>query len=64
MIVNGEQVPLGEPLILREFLLHEGYELSKVAIEMDGEIIPRKEYEHIILQDNAALEIVAFVGGG
>ena len=64
MRVNGKQVELKERLTLENFLESNGYALTKVAVELNGKIVPRKEYAATILQDTDALEIVCFVGGG
>ena len=64
MRVNGKQVELKERLTLDKFLESNGYALLKVAVELNGKIVPRKEYAATILQDTDALEIVCFVGGG
>ena len=64
MRVNGKEVGLKERLTLEKFLESNGYALSKVAVELNGKIVPRKEYAATILQDADVLEIVCFVGGG
>ena len=64
MRVNGKQVELKESLVLDKFLESNGYSLTKVAVELNGKIVPRKEYAVTILQETDALEIVCFVGGG
>ena len=64
MRVNGKQLGLKESLALDKFLESNGYALTKVAVELNGKIVPRKEYAATILQDTDALEIVCFVGGG
>ena len=64
MRVNGKQVELKERLTLEEFLESNGYALTKVAVELNGKIVLRKEYAATILEDTDALEIVCFVGGG
>lgn len=64
MRVNGKQVELKESLTLEKFLESNGYALSRVAVELNGKIVPRKEYAVTILQDTDVLEIVCFVGGG
>lgn len=64
MRVNGKQVELKERLTLDKFLESNGYALTKVAVELNGKIVLRKEYAATILEDTDALEIVCFVGGG
>ena len=64
MRVNGKQVELKESFTLEKFLESNGYALTKVAVELNGKIVPRKKYVSAILQDTDVLEIVCFVGGG
>ena len=64
MKVNGEQIILSEKIPLSEFLQQEGYAPEKIAVEINGEIIPRSRYASVILTDADKLEIVSFVGGG
>ena len=64
MRVNGKEVGLKERLVLNKFLESNGFALTKVAVELNGKIVPRKEYAATILQDADVLEIVCFVGGG
>ena len=64
MKVNGVQEKLRERATLEEFLHSKGYALTKVAVELNGKIIPRREYASAILQDADILEVVSFVGGG
>ncbi|PKO44562.1 MAG: thiamine biosynthesis protein ThiS [Betaproteobacteria bacterium HGW-Betaproteobacteria-22] len=37
---------------------------KRLAIELNGEIVPRSQFEHMVLKDNDKLEIVGAVGGG
>ena len=64
MKVNGETKKLLEKIPLSEFLQQEGYVQEKIAVELNGEIIPRSRYASVILTDADKLEIVSFVGGG
>ena len=41
-----------------------GYEHSRVAVELNGEIVPKDAYETRTLKDGDRMEIVCFVGGG
>ena len=64
MKVNGETKKLLEKIPLSEFLQREGYAQEKIAVELNGGIIPRSRYSSVILTDADKLEIVSFVGGG
>nr|WP_300325710.1 sulfur carrier protein ThiS [uncultured Anaerostipes sp.] len=64
MIINGEKQTLIEPVSLDVFLKREGYQKNRIAVERNGEIVPKSEYEKVIVTDSDLLEIVTFVGGG
>ena len=64
MRVNGAEKPLVCECTLKAFLAREGYDTGRVAVEKNGEIVPRALYDSERLSDGDRLEIVAFVGGG
>ena len=64
MKVNGEVKSFGVPISLLDFLIKEGYQISRIAVERNGEIVPKGEYANVILSDADTLEVVSFVGGG
>ncbi len=61
--INGKKFDIAGKTLL-EFLLSEGYEISCIAVELNGNILPRADYKKTILSDGDSLEIVSFVGGG
>lgn len=64
MKVNGEQMSLSEEKTVGRFLEEEGYNRLRVAVERNGEIVPKSQYDQIFLSEADELEIVSFVGGG
>ena len=64
MLINGQQFTLVTPLSLRELLQQQGYKLNQVAVERNGSIVRRSDYNSTLLTDVDKLEIVSFVGGG
>ena len=64
MKVNGEQIQLKETLSLKTFLDNAGYTSERIAVERNGDIVPKNSYEKVLLSDADTLEIVHFVGGG
>lgn len=64
MKVNGEMKALRQCISLKQFLEQEGYNCSRVAVECNGQIIPKSDYQDTELSDADNLEIVHFVGGG
>ncbi len=49
---------------LKEYLLEQGFLLEKIAVEKNGDIIPKSKMEHDRIQENDQIEVVTFVGGG
>jgi sulfur carrier protein len=37
---------------------------DRIAIERNGDIVPRSTWDHVSLQNGDKLEVVQFVGGG
>ena len=64
MLLNGEIKALKAPVALSDFLTQEGFSDKRIAVEKNGEIVPKGEYSNVILSDSDTLEVVAFVGGG
>ncbi|HEY6870154.1 MAG TPA: sulfur carrier protein ThiS [Novosphingobium sp.] len=64
LIVNGEprRAPAGQSVAALVSAL--GLNPAKVAVERNGEIVPRATLAEVVLADGDQLEIVHFVGGG
>lgn len=62
--VNGKELELKEPLSIKDFLTESHYNLKRVAVEMNGNIVPKSTYSTTILHSGDKLEVVSFVGGG
>lgn len=62
--VNGKELELKEPLTLEVFLTESHYNLKRVAVEMNGKIVPKSVYATTLLHNGDKLEVVSFVGGG
>ena len=63
IIVNGQNQEISLPMDLVTYL-QNNYPLDKIAIELNGQIVPKAKYAQTILNPNDKLEIVTFVGGG
>ena len=64
MLVNGIDVHLEEPISLQTFLEQQGYNIKRIAVERNLEIVSKAAYIETILQPSDSLEIVNFMGGG
>jgi sulfur carrier protein len=64
MIVNGEKVTLSGKMTVADFLTSHSYDISRVALEKNGSIVPKSAFDTETLTDTDKIEIVCFVGGG
>ena len=49
---------------LLAYLTDQEYRTDRIAIELNGDIVSRKDYDKVTLKDGDSMEIVHFVGGG
>ena len=61
--VNGAEVN-AEGQSISAYLADSGYDLRRVAVERNGEIVPKAQYSEPVLQEGDTVEVVSFVGGG
>ncbi|MCD8357337.1 MAG: sulfur carrier protein ThiS [Clostridia bacterium] len=64
MKVNGEIIPVSDGLTVSSLLEQQGYQVSRIAVEVNREIIPKAQYDTHILHEDDVIEIVCFMGGG
>jgi len=62
--LNSRIVDDADGITLAELLLREKYTLRRVAVECNGEIVPRLQYDCKQLSNGDVVEVVCFVGGG
>ncbi|HIK37628.1 MAG: sulfur carrier protein ThiS [Geminocystis sp.] len=62
--VNGESQTCQENLSLPRLLESLGYNPRLVAVEYNGEILHRQDWEKTIIKQGDKLEVVTIVGGG
>ena len=49
---------------LTEYLAAINYNPARIAVEKNGDIVPKAQYETTVLEDGDTVEVVSFVGGG
>jgi sulfur carrier protein len=64
LLVNGRPAPLPAGRTLAEVLDGAGLANRPVAVEVDGEVVPRSRFSEPCLNGGERIEIVTFVGGG
>ena len=62
--INGKIKTITDKLTLYELINDLKIPITKVAIELNKEIINKKEIKKIKLENNDVIEIVHFIGGG
>ncbi|OFZ90547.1 MAG: thiamine biosynthesis protein ThiS [Betaproteobacteria bacterium RBG_16_66_20] len=62
--INGTARQYEQPLAVSELLERMALAGKKVAVERNGEIVPRGAHGSTLLADGDRLEIVVAVGGG
>ena len=61
--INGEDLDIAGKT-LSSYLEENNYNMKRIAVECNGEIVPKATYDSRILADGDSLEVVSFVGGG
>ena len=61
--INGEELNIAGKTIA-EYLASINYDPKRIAVERNGDIVPKAKYGETILQDGDNVEVVSFVGGG
>lgn len=64
MKINGVLTNDFVSLSLLDYLQQQNYDIGKIAVEWNGQIVPKEQYESTFLEDEDVIEIVQFVGGG
>ncbi len=62
--VNGIPIENHDGTTIAQFLAENAYDPKRIAVERNGDILPKSQYESTVLQDGDCIEIVSFVGGG
>lgn len=64
VVVNGEPRSLPESASVAELVAALELSGKRIAVERNGEIVPRSRYADVRLSQGDRLEIVVAVGGG
>jgi len=64
IVLNGDPRSVAAPLSISQLLQAEGLGERRVAVEVNGEIVPRSRHDERVLSDGDRVEIVHALGGG
>ena len=62
--LNGESTHLAQPCSVFELLAELGLTDKRVAVEINGEIVPRSHQAERMIAPDDNVEVVVAVGGG
>ncbi len=64
VFINGETKEIDEEINLTELLKNLSLPQERIAVELNKEVVRKKDWETILVKDADKIEIVHFVGGG
>ncbi len=64
IVVNGVEIDLEESVSIAELLERRGLSESPCAVEVNGELAPKRRHGEWRLEPGDRVEIVTLVGGG
>ena len=64
VFINGETREITKQVNLVELLKEFSLPSERIAIELNKQVVRRKDWESIFVNDADRIEIVHFVGGG
>lgn len=64
IVLNGQAKTLAGPLSVAALVAELGFTGKRIAVERNGEIVPKSTYAQVMIAAADRLEIVVAVGGG
>jgi sulfur carrier protein len=61
--INGVELNLAGKTVA-EYLANTNYDPKRIAVERNGDIVPKAQYGQTVLKEGDSVEVVSFVGGG
>ena len=62
--INGEIKELADEVNLAELLNNLDLPTTRIAIELNNDVVRKKDWQDIKVSDQDKIEIIHFVGGG
>lgn len=64
LTINGQSQHFDTSINVTQLIAHLKLQGKRIAIERNGEIVPRSQFSEQFLTDGDQLEVVVAVGGG
>lgn len=62
--LNGQSKTLQNSDTVGTLIIELGYENKRVAVELNGDIVPKSQHASTAIKEGDTIEIVVAVGGG
>ena len=62
--LNGKKIKVSKDINIKDLVKKYRLDEKKIAIELNGEILPKNHFKKKKLKNNDKIEIVHFIGGG
>ena len=62
--LNGKKVKIQRSLSIKDLIKKYRLKENKIAIELNGTILPKDHYKNKKVKNKDKIEIVQFIGGG
>ncbi|MCI7767778.1 MAG: sulfur carrier protein ThiS [Oscillospiraceae bacterium] len=63
-LICGKNESEADGMKLAEYIEKAGFQKGRIAVEINGAILPKEEYEKTVIASSDEIEIVEFMGGG
>ena len=64
LTLNGRAMDVADAHTVAELVGRLGLAGKRIAVELNGEIVPKSRYAQTLLSDGDRIEVVGAVGGG
>lgn len=62
--LNGQAMKLAAVHTIQDLVAHLGYQDKRIAVERNGDIVPKSQHTQAAIHEGDQIEIVVAVGGG
>lgn len=61
--INGQPAEAAGKTVA-QIVTEQGLNVQRVAVELNGDIVKRSDFDKVVVKEDDSMEIVNFVGGG
>ena len=62
-VINGENTDISG-ITIGDYVLNNNYDKTRIAVEKNGDLVRKADYDCTMIEEGDTIEIVSFVGGG